>query len=209
MSNIVRIWGPDGPEPLRDETVRVLGGGKLVAFPTDTVYGIGGRYDLPETDGRLRAAKGSDDKRPFQVLVADEDAVARFINEMPPVAAALAEVYWPGPLTIVMESREGDFVGLRRPDHPVALFVVRCAGGALLASSANLSGRPPAKSANEAVCVFGERVALAFDGGPPGGGAASSVVKVRQDGWELLREEAVSCSDLAQAADCAPCSLLS
>lgn len=200
MSNILRQWGPEDVPALREETERVLHQGGLVAFPTDTVYGIGGRYDLPETDGRLRAAKGSDEKRPFQVLVADEEAVARFVNEMQPVAAALAASYWPGPLTIVMESRRGDFVGLRRPDHPVAQFLVRCAGGALLASSANLSGLPPAQSAADAVAAFGGRLALAFDGGPPCGGAASSVVKVLPGGWELLREEAVSRADLAKAA---------
>ena len=204
MAVALREWSAGTVEDLRQETRRALREGGLVAFPTETVYGVGGRYDLPATDGLLRAAKRCGPDRPFQVLVSGEGAVARFVAELPPVARAFSERFWPGPLTIVVKSRRGDYVGLRWPEHEVALFVVECAGGALLASSANLHGQPPVRSASEAIEVFDDRLTMAIEGGSPARGKASSVARVTEDGWELLREEAVSQEALTRAAGCPP-----
>ena len=202
---VIRQWPPpEASGELFAELERTLAGGGLVAFPTDTVYGIGGRWDAPETDARLREAKGCDATRPFQALVAGVFAVRALAPEMPHIAYAFAERYWPGPLTIVVKSAAGDYVGLRRPNHIVAHCVVEAGGGVLLASSANRSGQAPVTSAKEAAVCFGERIALAVDGGPPGGGVASSVVRVTADGWELLREEAVSREELTRVAGAPP-----
>lgn len=204
MAVVLREWSADATEGLREETRRALREGGLVGFPTETVYGIGGRYDLPATDGLLRVAKRCGPERPFQVLVASDQAVERFVAELPPVAHAFSERFWPGPLTIVAKSRRGDFVGLRWPAHEAAVFVVECAGGTLLSSSANRRGEPPARSGAEAIEIFDDRLTMAIDGGPEACGKASSVVRVTEQGWELLREEAVSRDDLTRAAGRSP-----
>lgn len=206
MAVHIRRWDPGKIDSLRRETRAALREGGLVVFPTDTVYGIGGRYDLPATEGLLRVAKESGPERPFQILVSDEKAVERFIRKMPPIAQAFAEAHWPGPLTIVVESRKGDFVGLRRPAHEATVFVVECAGGALLASSANKAGQETARDAREAAEVFDDRIALAIDAGPASIGKASSVVKVTEEAWELLREAALSRKALTRTAGVAPTS---
>lgn len=201
MVPALRVWRTDGcNSDLLLELEEALLAGGLVAFPTDTVYGVGGRRDLSGTEARLRDAKGSGGDRPFQILVADEEALLLCGVRLSRVGRAFAERFWPGPLTIVAASDVGAAVGLRRPDHAVAVAVVRAAGGLLTASSANRAGARPAVWAREAAEALGDSLAMVIDGGLAGPGASSSVVRVYEDGWALLREEAVSREALTLAA---------
>ena len=174
--------------------------GELILFPTETVYGVGGRLDHPATVQRLRRAKRRGADKPFQVLVEDGAAMERLLGEMPEMARAMARAFWPGPLTLVLATPSGGSLGLRRSGHEVARAVVHCACGSLLATSANLSGEPPATCLGDAVASLGDAVAVAVDGGEPCRGQASSVVRVTANAWELLREGAVSRDRLAEAA---------
>ena len=107
-------------------------------------------------------------------------------------ARRLARAFWPGPLTLVVKSRNGRWLGLRVPEHPVALRLIRASGGVIVATSANRSGEPPARTADAAAKRLGDKVDLILDGGKARMGRASSVVRVAADGWEALREGALS-----------------
>ena len=200
MPSIIRAWRYDAPNAeLLAEAAAVLARGGLIAFPTETVYGVGGRRDLPTTEGRLRAAKRREPDKPFQVLISRvscPEAAGRWSA----LVGRFADAFWPGPLTMVIRTASGSWVGFREPDHGVAKALIEAAGGALTASSANLSGRAPARTVEDAVAGLGDAVALAVDGGPSGLGKASSVIRVAGYCWELLREGAVSRQALEQVA---------
>jgi len=118
----------------------------------------------------------------------------------PELAGRFAAAFWPGPLTLVVRGESGEWIGYRRPDHPAAAAVVRAAGGALLASSANRSGDAPAQTARQAAEALGHAAAIAVDGGPARLGVASSVVRVEGCAWELLRQGALTREALSAAA---------
>jgi L-threonylcarbamoyladenylate synthase len=174
--------------------------GGLVIFPTETVYGIGGRWDLATTASRLREAKGRDEGKPFQVLVEGAAEIERMISEMPLIGRAFARAFWPGPLTLVTPTRSGVWLGLRHPNHDAARAVVRCAGGSLLATSANRSGDPPALRLADAVAAVGQAAELAVENGRGCLGLASTVVRVRETGWDLLRDGAIDRAALIEVA---------
>jgi L-threonylcarbamoyladenylate synthase len=199
MPAVIRTWqrDQDNSDLLADIT-SVLDAGGLIVFPTETVYGVGGRWDLMTTEPRLRAAKGREEGKPFQLLVGGLAGLGRLRVDMPDLAHRFADVFWPGPLTLVVPTSSGEFIGLREPDHEVALAVLHCAGGSLTATSANRSGCPPARSAAEALQALGNAVDLAIDDGPARIGEASSVIRVTRQGWELLREGALSREELAE-----------
>jgi len=178
--------------------VALLRGGELVAFPTDTVYGVGAVVWDEEAIGRLYAAKLRMPDKAIPVLIADAaelDVVAQGVSSM---ALRLAERFWPGPLTLVVPRAPaipdeinpgGQSVAVRLPDHSVLRDLIRAVGSPLAATSANLSGRPSAVTAQEVADQLEGRVALILDAGrcPLGGGVASSVVDVTGPEPVLLR----------------------
>ena len=185
----------------RAEAVRVLQAGGIVALPTDTVYGIGVALDAERGIERLFEAKRRPPDRAVMLLL-DSAEQARGIGSWPPVAAALAEAFWPGGLTIVVDQLPAanlppeltggaPTIGLRVPDHacPRALAA---AIGALPVTSANLSGQPPARDAAEIAAQLGDAVDCIVDGGPAHGGPASTVVDCTADPVRILRVGAVA-----------------
>jgi len=182
--------------------------GGIVAFPTETVYGLAVRMGDPAAAARLRRLKGRQPGKPLQVLVSSWRRALDLCGRPGPLARRLMERFWPGPLTLVVRARNGRWVGLRMPDHPVALSLVRRAGGAVRATSANLSGRPPARSAAQVRWTFGDRLTL-VEGGPRPMGKPSTVVRVRDDTWELLRAGAISAPRVAKVAGAAARTTLS
>ncbi len=185
------------------EAARVLRAGRVVAIPTETVYGVAA---MPNERGReaLAALKGRDPHKPIALLVADFVAAERFAAEVSPLAARLADAFCPGPLTLVLPGRGSDWVGLRAPDHPAAREVIRAAGGAVYATSANRAGQPPARTADEVLAALPDGLALVLDAGPAAIGAASTVVRVKGETYEILREGAISAARLAEAAESSP-----
>ena len=169
-----------------------LRAGRVVAFPTETVYGLGVRAGDGSARRRLSALKGRDPGKPFQLLLADVRQALRIAPEMPEAARRLADAFWPGPLTLVVSDSRGKWQGLRVPDHAVPRAIARRLGGALLATSANRAGEPPAVRAEEIARTFDDKLELIIDGGAAGSGKPSSVVKVWRRKWELLREGAIS-----------------
>jgi tRNA threonylcarbamoyl adenosine modification protein (Sua5/YciO/YrdC/YwlC family) len=184
-------------------------GGALVVLPTDTVYGIGTRPDDPSATGRVFAAKGRPRDLELPVLVASlvsAASVAVFDGR----ARALAERFWPGPLTIVLPRSTGSTawdlggdpatVGVRQPRHRLALAVLERAGP-LAVTSANRSGSPPALTCDELEATFGDLVEVYLCEEAPLVGAPSTVVDLAHGAAEILREGAVPGNDVRAALD--------
>ena len=191
----------DGPAG-REEAIRVLRDGGIVAVPTDTVYGLAAWLETPGGIERLFEAKGRSADRAIAVLLADA-AQAETLAVLTPAARRLAEAFWPGGLTLVLAQRPDrpalpaaltggrPTIGLRVPDHP-APRALAAALGPLPTTSANVSGEPEARDANEIEARLGAALDLILDGGPAAGGAPSTVVDVSGQEPRILRIGAIA-----------------
>ncbi len=167
-------------EVTAEEAASVLRGGGVVLVPTETVVGL-----VAAEAGALNEIKGSDPGKPLAVLCASAEEAFSLVAEVPPLARALADAYWPGPLTLVLGRRGGGTVGVRVPDGAV-VDVLRAYGGPLYATSANPSGRPAPRSLD---AVDPDLVAAvdAVVGGEAGSGEASAVVDFSGEEARVLR----------------------
>ena len=179
--------------------VEVLRRGGVVAFPTDTVYGLGAGIYLPRAVERVFELKGRPRHQPLPVLVGSLDQVPRLAS-LPPQAVALAGRFWPGGLTLVLAALEtvpelvtagSGTVAVRQPRHPTPLALIEGLGSPITGTSANLSGHPPARTADEVRGQMGGRVDLVLEGGPPPGGRESTVVDLTGKAPLVLREGAI------------------
>jgi L-threonylcarbamoyladenylate synthase len=199
---------PDGPAAWA-EAITALRSGDVVALPTDTVYGIAADLGLPDAIARLFAAKRRPPDKAVALLLADAAQAGR-LGVVTPAAALLAERFWPGGLTLVLQVRDdvtlpdelagAGTVGVRVPDHacPRALAADL---GPLPTTSANLSGAADARDACEVAGVLGDAVALVIDGGPIRGGPASTVVDCATERPSVLRVGAIPPVALAAILD--------
>lgn len=159
--------------------------GGLVAFPTETVYGIAAARDNPDAVRRLLELRGSPDDKLLTLHIADRDAARKHVGRIPVVAQRLMERFWPGPLTIVMND-----IGVRFPSDPIARALIRRAGVPVVAPSANRSGQPPATDA----AGVPNGVDIVIDGGPTRHRKSSTVVRADDRRAEVLREGAIPAS---------------
>ncbi|AIQ65933.1 translation factor [Paenibacillus stellifer] len=198
-----------------EEAAEMLREGRTVAFPTETVYGLGADARLTEAVEAIFEAKGRPSDNPLIVHIADRALLAELVAEVPEEARALMDAYWPGPLTIVLPVRPGavsprvtaglDTVGIRMPDHPVALALLKAAGCPVAAPSANRSGRPSPTLAAHVLDDLAGRIGGVIDGGASGVGLESTVVQVQQGGRiTVLRPGGVTAQQLSAAAGGAP-----
>ena len=187
------------------EAVKVLRAGGLVAFPTETVYGLGADATNAAAVRRIFEAKGRPATNPTIVHVADASIAQRYAGQWPATAAQLAEKFWPGPLTLVVPKSElvceeatagGATVGLRAPDHPVALDLLRAFDGAVAAPSANRSTRVSPTTAAHVRAELGDRADFILDGGPCRVGIESTVLDLTSDVPTVLRPGAVTVEQL-------------
>jgi L-threonylcarbamoyladenylate synthase len=187
---------PDPPGIAR--AADLLRSGQLVAFPTDTVYGIGCRTGDPGALGRIFAAKRRDPEKAVAWLVASRDEVTDSGFRLDDRAMQLAERFWPGALTLVLSAPDGpETQAFRVPAHDVALSLL-AAAGPLAVSSANRSGEPETLDADDVAIAFAdsdEPVAI-LDGGRVPGGVASSVLDLSGSSARLVREGAVSRAEI-------------
>ena len=185
---------PVSPESLRLAR-EILQGGGLVAFPTDTVYGVGALVFDGSAVSSIYVAKDRPLEKSIPVLIADYADLAKVARNIPPMAEKLARHYWPGPLTLVVLKNHRlpdavtstDTVGVRLPDHPVARDLLRLAGP-MAVTSANRSGGPNPSTAEAVYSQLGSRIALILDGGETPGGVPSTVVDCTGSEPLVLRE---------------------
>jgi len=197
---------PDSPEPgVIREAAGILRGGGVVAFPTETVYGLGADALNAEAVSRIFAAKGRPARNPIIVHVRSIERARELASQWPPAAQSLAERFWPGPLTLVLKKRScvpdvvtagRDTVALRCPNHAVALALLEAAGCPIAAPSANLSEQLSPTLAAHVVRSLGGRIEMILDGGPAAVGLESTVVDMTTQSPRLLRPGAVSLDSL-------------
>jgi L-threonylcarbamoyladenylate synthase len=202
---------PDSPAA-RAEAVTLLRAGRIVAIPTDTVYGIAADLALPDAIERLFAAKDRPPEKAVAVLLADA-AQSGVLGVVGPAAAVLAARFWPGGLTLVLPVRAearlprvlaagAPTIGVRVPDHPVPRALA-AALGPLPTTSANRSGEADARDAAEIAARLGDALALVIDGGPIHGGPASTVIDCSGERPAILRVGAIRPAEIAAALDAA------
>jgi L-threonylcarbamoyladenylate synthase len=188
--------------------LEVLKQGGLVCFPTDTVYGLAASIRSPQGIHRLYTAKGRTWTKAIPVLAATLAQAAEIASDWPPAAERLGKAFWPGPLTLVLpgspelphELSPDGTVGVRIPDHPVALELIRLSGP-LATTSANLSGQKEALSAGEVMNQLSGRVDMVLDGGMSPGGVPSTVIRLDGDSPGLLRPGPISLQEIIRTAE--------
>jgi L-threonylcarbamoyladenylate synthase len=194
----------DDDAAVREAAERLRLGG-LVAFPAETVYGLGADARNPLAVAQIFAVKGRPAQNPLIVHVADVDAAKACVTHWPPVATQLAERFWPGPLTLVLPRHAtipdavtggGPTVAIRVPAHPVALKLLQLSGVAIAAPSANRSGELSPTTAAHVLASLGDRVDCILDGGPTTAGVESTVVDLTSTPPRILRPGPISASDL-------------
>lgn len=179
----------------------ILKNGGLVAFPTETVYGLGGNALDPKASMKIYAAKGRPSDNPLIVHIADIRDLDKIVTEVPEKARVLAEKYWPGPLTMILpkadivprETTGGlDSVAVRFPSDPIAQELILAAGGYVAAPSANTSGRPSPTTAGHVAEDLGEAIDMIIDGGQVNIGLESTIVDFTEDIPVVLRPGYIS-----------------
>jgi L-threonylcarbamoyladenylate synthase len=184
--------------------------GELVVFPTETFYAIGADPMQPSALASIVQAKGREPDKPIAVIASDTDSAFAIARVIPAEARRLAESFWPGPLTLVLPARRGfdhaligsnGGIGVRVSSHPTACALARTVGGLITATSANLSGQPPARTMSEARQSLGTRISVYLDGGALSSDAPSTVLEFSEGGgsfW-IVRAGVIDRSAIATA----------
>lgn len=182
-------------EELKEASAVIRSGG-LVAFPTETVYGLGGDATNPEASRKIYAAKGRPSDNPLIVHIADFSQLRNIVAEVPQEAEKLAEAFWPGPLTMILRKNDVipyettgglDTVAIRMPSHPVARAFLQDSGCMIAAPSANTSGRPSPTTAQHVWEDLHGKIEILLDGGPVGIGIESTIVDLSEERPMILR----------------------
>ena len=197
----LKVNGPGAPKEAVAAARKVLRAGGLVAFPTETVYGLCVDATIPAAVKKLYAAKGRDMRKACAVLVASRAAAEKMTGGLPSIAARLADHFWPGPVTLVVPGRRGNLVGLRLPRPALPRAIARAVGRPLLQTSANRAGQPAALNGAGVVAALGDEVDLLLDTGRAPGGQSSTVVRCDGKTYAVLREGAVPTATIADAAE--------
>jgi L-threonylcarbamoyladenylate synthase len=192
------------PEAI-SRAAEVLRRGGLVAFPTDTVYGVGAPVFAAEAVSRLYTLKGRPLEKAIAVLVSGPSDVAGLAASLPPEAERLAAAFWPGALTLVVPKRDQvpeevsphGTVGVRMPDHPVSLALLK-ATGPLATTSANWSGEPSSVTAEQVLAALDGRIDLVLDGGRTPGSLSSTVLDCTASPPRILRQGPISEAQIRQ-----------
>ncbi len=196
-----------------ERAVALLAHGELVAFPTETVYGLGADAANAAAVAKIFAAKGRPADHPLIVHLPASAHLARWARELPAEAEKLAAAFWPGPLTLILRRQPNvpdavtggqDTVGLRVPGHPLALELLAAFGGGIAAPSANRFGRISPTTAAHVREELGDRVPLILDGGACSVGIESTILDLSRGAPVLLRPGAVGVVDLARVLGRAP-----
>ena len=191
----------------RAEAARVVAAGGVIAFRTDTFYGLGADPFNREALRRVNNLKGRDGGKPILIVISDASEAERFIAHHTPLFNSVSARFWPGALTIIVSAKPqvpqeltaGSMtIGLRLPDDEVVRSFIRACGGALTATSANLAGETPARTAAEVARAFPTGLDLIIDGGAALSDKPSTVIDLSGERARLIREGVVSRTELQE-----------
>lgn len=188
--------------------IEALRRGEVIVFPTETFYGLGADALDAAAVRRVAALKGRQADSPIAVIVADRDMLEKIVAAIPPIAEALMDRFWPGPLTLVLPARQGlpppllnrdGGIGVRISSHPLAARLAQGFGHPLTATSANLSGKEPARTVEEARAYFAGEVRVFLDGGRLKGEKGSTVVEILHGEARMIREGEIGAAEIRKA----------
>ena len=161
--------------------------GKIVAFPTETVYGLGVCSDNSAAiDNLYNVKQRSKDKR-LSIMIAKPEEVTKHVKQIPLIAKKLISAFWPGPLTIILELDDKSTVGLRNPDNRVIRDLINAVEIPIASTSANISGMAPAIDAQQVITNFSDKIDIVLDGGPAEAGSPSTIIKICDETFEIIR----------------------
>ncbi len=193
------IFDPAAPGSIETAS-EWLASGRVLVIPTDTVYGVAASLDHPDALRRIYDLKQRDESKPLPILVSSTGALDALTPDLDPDIALLLQEYWPGPLTVALPGplnlprevvAEDGTIGVRLPNHRLAVELIERCGGAVACTSANITGEQPARTAQDAVVAIGSRIDGAVNGGVAPGGVPSTVISFDEDGIVLIREGAI------------------
>ncbi len=202
MTKVIKI---ENDFSVLNEAAEALATGKLVAFPTETVYGLGANALCDEAVSNIFVAKGRPQDNPLIVHIANREMLSGIVKEIPEQVEKLMDAFWPGPLTIIFEKADTvsmrvtaglNTVAVRMPEHPVALSLIEKSGVPVAAPSANLSGSPSTTKASHVIADLTGRVDYIIDGGASRVGLESTVLDMTSAVPQILRPGGVSLEDL-------------
>jgi len=188
-----------------EKGVSILRNGGVIAYPTDTVYGLGAGIGFPRAIERIYAVKERPLSMPLPLLLDDVFQLTELADSVPPLARLLMEKFWPGGLTLVLPASSsvpdfitagGKTVAVRIPDHPVPLALIKALGTPIVGTSANLSGQPSALTADEVYSQIGAKIDFVIDGGRCPGGKESTIIDVTGETPVILREGAITRAEI-------------
>jgi L-threonylcarbamoyladenylate synthase len=161
--------------------------GRIVAFPTETVYGLGVCADNDTAIDNLYSAKQRSRDKKISIMIAEPGDVTKHVKHIPAIAKKLISSFWPGPLTIIFDLSGNRTMGIRNSSNRVVRDLINTAGIPIVSTSANISGRPPATDAQQVISNFSDKIDVVLDDGPAEAGKPSTVVKIVDNTFEIIR----------------------
>ncbi len=170
-----------------EKAAQALLSGKIVAFPTETVYGIGVNAKDSAATSSLYRVKQRPESKKLALMIAKPDDVTKYVKEIPPIARILIKSFWPGPLTIVFVLPDNKSIGFRNSSNRVVRDLIKFAKVEIASTSANMSGEIPATDARQVINNFGDKIDVVLDDGPTQFKKPSTVVKIMDDTFKIIR----------------------
>jgi len=187
------------------KVVKIMEEGGVVAYPTETFYGLGADIGNPQALEKIYAIKGRDFSKPISIIIGAREDLARFAKEITPAAGILMDRFWPGGITLLFKASQDvpwkltaktGKIGIRLSSNPVATLLARNLSGAITATSANRSGQKECVSVEEVADCIGENLDAVIDGGRTPGGAGSTIVDTTVDPPVVIREGVIPSSEI-------------
>jgi L-threonylcarbamoyladenylate synthase len=199
-TKVIKVDPASPDEKMIEFAATLLRDGGLVAFPTETVYGIGANFLNESTIKRLYKIKKRPENKPFTIHISSVDAIKSMDCEITPLAEELIKTFWPGPLTLVLKSKKGK-LGFRMPKNNIAKDLISKSGVPIVAPSANISGEKPPMEAGEILKTLDGKIDLILDSGKTEFGKESTVIDVTGGACKILRKGSISENEIIETAN--------
>jgi len=186
-AKILSLKNPDTYRENIKIAAKALLTGRIVAFPTETVYGLGVCADNDVAIDNLYCIKQRPRDKRLSIMIASPEEITKYVKQIPPIAEKLISSFWPGPLTIIFKLDDNSTVGLRNPGNRVIRDLINAVEIPIASTSANISGRPPAIDAQQVIINFSDKIDVVLDGGSAEAGNPSTIVKIRDDTFKIIR----------------------